>query len=608
VRLVKRVVKWMFASLLIASALLALLVLHAWHFKPVSIGMFYSRVFAAYALKSPEMLSTLHILPGFLDFHSDELDDASPAAERDLIATGARDLATLKSYDRAAMDRKSQVSYDTLVHYMQSQVDGARFLDHAFPVSQLHGMQSALPEFMVNIHEVESADDADNYVARLTKFPRKFAQTIEQLKLSEAKGIMPPRFTIDKVLDQMTKFIASAPRDNTLYQSFAGKLAKLPPAEMDAREKAEQLAAAAKAIELQVYPAYRSMIAHFALLQQKTQSNQGAWSLVDGAAYYAYKVRLHTTTDMTPQQVHDIGLAEVAQVGAQMDAILKAQGLSEGTIGARVERLSRQPDQLYPDTAEGKQAMLARYQEILTDIDQGINAAFDIRPKLGVEVKAVPAYAEATTEGAFYRPGAADGSRPGVLYANMRNAQETPKLSMRTLAYHEGIPGHHFQVSIAQDIQDVPFFRTVIQFTAYSEGWALYAEKLAGELGYGNAPLETLGRLADEMMRASRLVVDTGIHSKRWTREQAIAYMVDHTGMDEAKAVVEVERYFVDPGQALGYKVGMLKILALREKAKQALGPRFDLKQFHNQILTHGELPLTVLEGVIDDWIRSRQP
>ena len=247
--------------------------------------------------------------------------------------------------------------------------------------------------------------------------------------------------------------------------------------------------------------------------------------------------------------------------------------------------------------------MLARYQAIIDDIDGKLGDTFRARPKLGVEVRAVPAFSEKTAPGAYYEAGAFDGSRPGVFYANMRDPGETPKFAMRTLAYHEAIPGHHFQIAIAQEMTGVPFFRRILPFTAYSEGWALYAERLAWEMGFENDPLDNLGRLRDEMMRAVRLVVDSGIHYKQWTREQAIAYMLDNTGMGEGDVTAEIERYFVNPGQALAYKAGMLKILELRERAKTALGDRFTLADFHDEVLTHGALPLSLLERVIDEWI-----
>ncbi|MET0230765.1 MAG: DUF885 domain-containing protein, partial [Rhodanobacteraceae bacterium] len=323
-------------------------------------------------------------------------------------------------------------------------------------------------------------------------------------------------------------------------------------------------------------------------------------------AYYAWCVRMHTTTDMTPEEVHTLGLAEVARISGEMDAILSDKGLVDGTVGARVQQLAHAPDETFPNTPDGKKAMLAEYQAILDEVNKGLDGAFDVRPKLGVEVKAVPEFAEKTAPGAYYEPGSFDGTRPGAFFANMRDTSETPRFAMRTLAYHEGIPGHHFQISVAQELQGVPFFRRVLPFTAYTEGWALYAERLAYELGFEKDPLDNLGRLRDEMMRAVRLVVDSGIHYKHWSREQAIQYMIDNTGMAQTDVTAEIERYFVDPGQALAYKAGMLRILELREKAKQALGPKFTLAEFHDQVLTHGALPLALLERVIDEWIAQK--
>ena len=279
------------------------------------------------------------------------------------------------------------------------------------------------------------------------------------------------------------------------------------------------------------------------------------------------------------------------------------RGLVDGTIGDRVRQVTARPDQLFADTPEGKKELLAHFQAIIDDIDGKLGPAFDIRPKLGVKVEAVPEFAQATAPGAYYQPGAFDGSRPGVFYANLRNVAELPKFTMRTLAYHEAIPGHHFQIAIQQELKGVPFFRRILPFTAFSEGWALYTERLAWELGFQNAPLDNLGRLRDEMMRAVRLVVDTGIHSKKWTREQAVQYMLDNTGMVETDVVAEIERYFVAPGQALGYKVGMIKILELREKAKKELGDKFDIRQFHNVVLKTGALPMVLLERTVDEWI-----
>ncbi|HVE89829.1 MAG TPA: DUF885 domain-containing protein [Burkholderiaceae bacterium] len=603
----KRAFKWL--GLFLAGLLLVgvALFINVWYLKPLRIDWFYGTVFAKFAIDRPEFLSSLRILPRWLDFYSDDLDDVSPAAEQ-RAADQLRDAyAMLRRYDRSALDREGKLSYDTLEYFLRIQVDGDAWRLHGFPVNQTSGIQSGLPNFMTQVHRVTSTGEAHDYIARLAKFPRKFEQLIESLKLRESRGIIPPRFAVEKVLQQMGDFVALEPRQNPLYKSFEEKLDKITSDRVDASTRQRLLAQVEDAIRSGVQPAYRELIAYMQSLLPKAQGNHGAWQLPDGNAYYAWCVRHHTTTDMSPKQLHDLGLAEVARIAADMSAILESRGLREGTLGMRVRQLATDPAQLFPNTAEGKAAMLARYKVLLEEAEQGVGAAFDVRPKLGVEVRPVPEFAQATAPGAYYTPGSFDGSRPGVFYANLRNTADTPKFVMATLAYHEGIPGHHFQIAIAQELSHLPFFRRVLPFTAYSEGWALYAERLAWELGLEKDPLDNLGRLRDEMLRAVRLVVDTGIHAERWTRGQAIGYMADNTGMAQADVAAEVERYFVQPGQALAYKAGMLEILALRERARTALGSRFDLKQFHNEILTHGALPLTVLRQVVDDWIERRK-
>jgi uncharacterized protein (DUF885 family) len=467
----------------------------------------------------------------------------------------------------------------------------------------MFGVQSSLPSFMTDVHQVTNATEAKDYIKRLDKFPLKFDQVIEGLKDRESKGLVPPQFTVEKVISQMEGFIGPPAKQHALYTTFKEKLDKVPADAIDEGERTRLLDKVAASIEHSVYPSYRKLIDYFVALKPKAQGNYGAWHMPGGDAYYAWAIRSHTTTDMSAEQIHKIGLDEVARVSGEMDAILRERGLVDGTVGDRVRQITKDPEQLFPDTPEGKKALIAQFQAILDDINGKLGPAFDARPKLGVEVRPVPEYSQATAPGAYYETGSFDGTRPGVFYANLRNVDEMPKFAMRTLAYHEGIPGHHFQLTIAQELKGVPFFRRVLPFTAYAEGWALYAERLAWELGFEADPLDNLGRLRDEMMRCVRLVVDTGIHSKHWTREEAIKYMLDNTGMVETDVTAEIERYFVAPGQALGYKVGMLKILELREKAKQALGPKFDIRQFHNEVLTHGALPMVLLERVIDEWI-----
>jgi uncharacterized protein (DUF885 family) len=599
----KRALRWIGGTLAILVVGVTVLFVHVWYFKPVRIDWFYDRLFVQFALQQPQFLTYLHVLPASLEFYGDELDDASPAQDQRVADLMREGLDTLHRYDRAALDAEARLSYDALDYYLQTNVHGDRWRRHSFPVNQLFGVQSTLPQFLVDAHQVTGAREADAYITRLTRVPRQFDQLIENLADREARNILPPRFTVEKVLAQMKGFIAPAPRDNTLYVTFREKLERVPADRIDTAARTRYLERAEAAIAGSVYPAYQRLIDHYTAVSPRATENLGAWSLPDGDAYYAWCVRSHTTTDLSPEEVHTLGLADVAEVSARMDAILRAQGYTTGSVGERMRALGSTPSQRFPNTDEGREALLARYRAILDEASQRLPTMFDLKPAFALEVRPVPAYANKTAAAAYYNSPAMDGSRPGIFYANTRDAGETPRFSMRTLAYHEGVPGHHLQASVAQSMTGVPFFRRVLPFTAYGEGWALYAERLAYEMGLEDDPLDNLGRLRDELFRSVRLVVDTGIHYKRWTREQAIDYLRDRTGMADSDVVAEIERYFVQPGQALAYKVGMEKLVALREKSRQALGDKFDVKRFHGEVLQHGALPLVVLERVIDDWI-----
>ncbi len=595
-----RFVRWLLlAAFLLASAL----VLHTLYGKPLQIGWFYERVFIEYAVDDPEMLTSLGILPPWLDWYSDDLTDRSLAREEKTQAKLRDDLATLRSYDRASLDESAQLSYDVLDYFLSIQAEGERFAHHDYPLNQLFGIQNGFPTFMATQHSVDSASDAENYVARLGKAPVMVDQVLEGLRVREQAGILPPTFVVEKVLAEMRGFTAAPAKQNIIYSSFAEKLGKLPAGTLADADRDALLAQAETAITGQVYPAYGKFIDYYDALLAKTTGNHGVWALPDGAAFYAWSARMHTSTDMTPAQIHQLGLDEVARIEAEMNDILIAQGLTEGSVGARVQAISVRPDQLYPDTDEGRAAIIADFTKIIAEVDAGIGPHFNVRPKQGVKVERVPEFRQATAPGAYYNPPAMDGSRPGIFSINLRSTNEIARFGMRTLAIHEAIPGHHFQTTIQQELTGVPTFRKVLPFTAFSEGWALYSERLAWEIGLQDDPLDNLGRLQAEMFRAVRLVVDTGLHDKRWTREQAIAYMLEKTGMPETDVVAEIERYLVMPGQALAYKVGMNKILALREKAKAALGPKFVLSQFHDLVLTGGDLPLALLERRVDAWI-----
>ena len=581
------------------------LVVNAVWFKPFFIRAFYERVFIEFAFDSPELLTTLHMVEQFgMQAHNKELNDYSEAEYSKQAERLRHNLAVLHSYDTSGMDTQQKLSYSILDWYMGSAAESEKFRYDNYPVNQMFGVQSGFPTFMATKHQVHNQRDAEYYIIRLSKVQNQFAQVLEGLKIREQHGVVPPTFVIDKVLTEMTGFVAQRPEENILYTSLAEKLDKAD--KLDKAEKNRLLAEAKSQIANTVYPAYQSLITYFTALRPRSTADAGVWKFPDGAAYYAYCLKLNTTTDLTPSQVHELGLREVARIEAEMAAILKAQGLGS-TPGEAMAKLNEEPQFLYPDTESGRAQIITDYKRILAEANQKMAQAFSHRPKAALDVQRAPAFKEKTAPGGYYDRGAQDGSRPGTFYTNLYDVKATPKFNMRTLAYHEGIPGHHFQISTQQELTGLPTFRTLVPFTAYSEGWGLYAERLAWEMGFEKDPYDNLGRLQAELFRAVRLVVDTGIHDKRWTREQAIDYMRGHTGRAESDVVAEVERYIVSPGQACAYKVGMLKILELRERAKQKLGPKFDLRDFHEVVLENGAMPLTLLEQVVNRYISEHR-
>jgi uncharacterized protein (DUF885 family) len=574
-------------------------------FKPFDIDMFYDRSFMRFVLRNPEFLSSMRMIPPAVEWYEDDLSDRSVAEQERAAAEMRETLATLRSYARDSQSPSQQLSTDILDWFLDQGVSGDPYMWHAYPVTQLFGIQNDLPEFMIETHQINSKDDAEDYVARLSKFGTAFDQTLEGMALREQKGIYPPDFVADKVLDGMRKFAATPAKENALYTSFVERAAKVEG--LDAAARDAYAAEVAVQIEQTVYPAYARMIAFFERIRPKLTHDAGAWRLPDGDAYYAHELRGYTTTDYTPEQVHQLGLDQVASITAEMRAILDAQGHRGGSVGEWMQKLNEDPRFLYPDTDEARAQILKDYQAIIDEVDAGMDAAFAVRPKAKVEVKRVPEFREKTAPGAYYNAPPRDGSRPGVFYANLREVKEVAKFGMRTLSYHEAIPGHHFQISIAQELEGVPQFRTFGLFTAYTEGWALYAEQVAAEHGYLDDPYDRLGHLQAALLRAVRLVVDTGMHRKHWTREQAVDYMRSTTGMTETDTVAEIERYIVWPGQACAYMVGKLKLLELRAKAQQALGADYDERAFHDVVLKNGAVPLAILERLIDEWIAANK-
>ncbi|MBB6520580.1 DUF885 domain-containing protein [Pseudoteredinibacter isoporae] len=594
----------------IAYAFLALLILggsfvaHEWHAKPFFINNFFNREVLKQALKSPEMLSQLHMLENIgIRGHNRELDDASIAAGDEMLADLKAAKETLSQYDDADLSASEKLSKDIANYLFTSVDDYEKYRFHNYPVNQLFGEQNGYPSFMESTHEIKIAEDADHYIDRLKAVSKKFQQVLDGLEEREKRNILPPRFVVDRVLEEMNNFVGTPPKENILYTNLETKTAKI-----EGFDNAEVLARAEEAIQQNVYPAYQGLIDYFNGLREKTTEDDGYWKLPDGEGAYKAALRLFTTTDLSADEIHNIGLAEVDRIQAEILAILAEQGydVSAG-FSAAIDEMASKEEFYYPDTDAGREQIIADYQTILDEINQGLGDAFSLRPSTTVDVKRIPEFKEKTSPGAYYQPPALDGSRPGQFFANLYDIKATPKYSMRTLAYHEGIPGHHFQVAIAMQLEGMPLFRRFSPFTAYVEGWALYAEQVAWELGFQNDPFDNIGRLQAELFRAVRLVVDTGIHAKRWTRQQAIDYMMANTGMAESDVIAEIERYIVMPGQATSYKIGMMKILELREKAKTALGERFNLSDFHDVVLKNGAVPLDILEQLVDDYIHEKQ-
>ena len=574
--------------------------------KPWSLNLFFSRVFLDILFDNPEILTMVGILERLgIYCHNSKLEDASDAHVTKQFAKMKRFLRILRSYDQVRMKGTQPLSADIMDWFIEDQLRQEPFRYNDYPVNQMFGIQSQLPNLMMTLHPLNHIRGARTYIRRLGKFGIKIDQTLEGLRIREEKGSLPPNFTVRHVLEEMTSFIDPPAKENPLYTVFEDKIRDL---KLASGAKSKLLEGVEREINQTVYPAYQRLIDYFIALEPKATGDHGVWNLTDGDAYYTQRLRSSTSTELTPEEVHEIGLREVARIEGEMSAILEALGHESTNPAKQLATFGEEERFLYPDTDQGRVDCIADFQRMLDEMDQAIDEVFAIRPEAGLEVHRVPEFREKTMAGAYYQPPDLGGSRPGVFYVNQRDMKEIQQFGMKTLAYHEGIPGHHFQLAIAMELKGVPHFRRMIPFTSYAEGWAMYAENLARELGaYQDDPYGELGFLDSILFRAVRLVVDTGIHNKRWSREQAIEYMEAHSAQARESIVSEIERYFVMPGQACSYKIGEIKILELREKAKRELGDQFDLRQFHDVVLKNGAVPLTILEKIVDEYIRTGQ-
>lgn len=602
----KKVFKFLGGLVLVVVLLASAFFVHVWYFKPYDINLFFGRTALQFALESPELLSSIRVLEGFgIDGHNAELDDVSLASSDKTIEQVLAAHKTLLSYDDEDLDANDKMSKDVMLSLLNIVAEGERFRFHNYPVNQLFGVQNSFPSFMESTHQVNNMGDAEDYISRLSKVGIKFDQVLEGLRHRENLGILPPQFVVTKVLEEMNGFVNTPAEDNILFVSLAKKMGEAKLAENDQNEMAQQ---AKDTIEQTVYPAYQKLIDYFVKLDNKVSENYGVWNLPDGDAFYSLALKFFTTTDYTPEYIHNFGLEEVDRIQAEIMSILAGEGWDvSGGFTSSIENMAVSPKFYYSDSSEGRAQILDDYKTMLVDVEKQMSSHFYDIPEAKLDVQRIPEFKEKTSPGAYYQSPAMDGSRPGVFYANLYDIKATPRYSMKTLAYHEGTPGHHYQLSIQQELEDMPFFRKMVPFTAYAEGWALYAERVAYEMGMLPDPYDNIGRLQAELFRAVRLVVDTGIHAQRWSREKAIDYMLANTGMTESDVVAEIERYFVMPGQATAYKVGMTKILELRAKAEQALGDKYDVRDFHRAVLNNGSVPLNILEKLVDQYIAEKQ-
>jgi uncharacterized protein (DUF885 family) len=605
--IVKKIVRRAGLTVAVLLLLAGSFAAHEWYAKPFFINNFFNRVFIQYIWDKPEMLTGMGILEQFgMKGHNAKWDDDTEAASDKDYRFLLDVMATLDEYDETKLTEAEILSVKVLKELLGNPEDDRRYRYHDYPVNQLFGLQNSIPRFLDTFHQVNSNEDAEHYISRLSKIGVKMEQNMEGLLIRENMGIVPPTFVIDKSVEIMKDFVAQPTEENVLYASFKGKLEKAD--EIAEADRTEFLASATTQIENVVYPAYQAYIDYFSGLRAKSNGDAGVWKLPEGKAYYNYLLRQHTTTDMTADEIHTIGVAEVKRIQTEMLEIFAAEGYDSSLgVKALFDELAEEERFYYPDTDSGRAQILEDYATIIDEIEAGISSAFNIKPKADIVVKRVPEFSEETAPGAYYNHPSRDGSRPGTFYANLFDIKATPKYGMRTLAYHEGVPGHHFQIAIQTELQGIPEFRKEFRFTSYSEGWGLYAERLAWEMGFQTNPYDNLGRLQGELFRAVRLVVDTGIHAKRWTREQAIDYMLANTGTAESDVISEIERYIVMPGQATAYKVGMMELIRLRDEAQEALGDKFDIRDFHDVILKDGALPLTALRELVMKYIAEKQ-
>lgn len=540
---------------------------------------------------------------------NDAWDDISEARAAEDLELARADLARLREFDVAALDEQGKLSYKLFERRLEDAIADYEWRHHSYPVNQMFGLHSQVPAFLINFHKVDDRSDAEAYIERLRRLPALFAQLEEGLRTRQARGIVPPAFVFPMAIDDCRNVISGSPfeksgEDSTILADFRSKVEALEG--LDVAEREQLVATASGALYEFVGPAYRSLIATLEAQAAVATTDDGAWKLPRGAEYYAHALAKTTTTAMTATEIHQLGLTEVARIHREMQSIMDKVGF-KGTLQDFFTFMRTEPRFYLPNTEEGRATYLAEATRVIEAMEGKLDQLFLTKPKAGMVVKRVEPFREESAGRAFYNGPSLDGKRPGIYYVNLFDMSALATYELEALAFHEGIPGHHMQNAIAMEAEGLPMFRRTTGYTAYGEGWGLYSELLGKEMGFYEDPYSDFGRLSMELWRACRLVIDTGIHHERWTREQAIEYLAKNTPGTERDVRKAVERYIVMPSQATAYKIGMMHILGLRERARRELGERFDIREFHDVVLTHGPVPLTVLTELVDAWLETRR-
>lgn len=560
-------------------------------------GFFYSRID-----ENPEGATALGLDNGERAALKSKLNDGSAAGVQADLARAKRELAELRTISPSSLSPAARLDYEVVSYQLQRSIAGGEQFTYGasmgrfapYVLTQLTGAYREVPDFLDAQHRIKDAADADAYVARVAAFATAIDQDTDRQRADAARGVFAPDYILDTTLKLMGGLRDQDAAATVPVTALATKLkgAGLP----DAR-----VAQATKIMAEQVFPALDRQRALVTELRGRATHDAGVWRLPDGEAYYAAAVEAATTVAMPGEEVHRLGLAQVAEINGRIDAILKAQGMSQGTVGERLVALNKRPDQVYPNTDAGKEQLIAALNAQVVAMSKRLPEQFATLPKAPVEVRRVPKSIEAGAPGGYYQNAALDGSRPGIYYINLRDSFDRPKFGLATLSYHEAVPGHHLQVMTALESQDIPLIRRRGGFSGYTEGWALYSEQLADEMGmYAGDPLGQVGYLQSLLFRATRLVVDSGMHHKRWTREQATDYFMATTGIARGRSQNEIDRYTVWPGQACSYKIGHTVWVRLRDAVKKKQGAAFDPRKFH-AVLLDGAMPLTVLERLVTE-------